>query len=117
MLLPLIAHEIVALADEQFGLFRAMFVEITGASDDAISALRNAFMKTIGMLAGYMLEQMEAGTVRTMHPLLAVQSFIGPIFFHLMTRPAVDRLADLPITPRQAVDELVAITVAGLQPA
>jgi AcrR family transcriptional regulator len=116
-LLPLIAHEIVALADDQFGLFRAMFFEISGASDDAISALRNAFMKTLGMLAGYMLEQMEAGTVRTMHPLLAVQSFIGPIFFHLMTRPAVDRLADLPITPQQAVDDLVAITVAGLEPA
>jgi hypothetical protein len=52
-----------------------------------------------------------------MHPLLAVQFFIGPIFFHLMTRPAVDRLADLPITPQQAVDELVAIAVAGLRPA
>jgi hypothetical protein len=34
--------------------------------------------------------------------------FIGPIFFHLLTRPAVERVLSLDIDGEQAVTELAA---------
>ena len=34
-----------------------------------------------------------------MHPILALQAFVGPIFFHLMTRPTIERIVGLPMDP------------------
>jgi hypothetical protein len=58
---------------------------------------------------------MALGRVRRMHPVLALQSFIGPIFFHLMTRPVIDEVIALPMDPALAVDDLVAVALAGLR--
>jgi hypothetical protein len=41
-----------------------------------------------------------------MHPLLAMQSFIGPIFFHLITRPVAERVLGMDFDGEQAVVEL-----------
>jgi hypothetical protein len=49
-----------------------------------------------------------------MHPLLALQSFIGPIFFHLMTRPAAERMLGLEIGGEQAVTELAETWLRGM---
>jgi hypothetical protein len=48
--------------------------------------------------------------------LLALQAIIGPIFFHLMTRPTMDRIVGLPMDPEAAVDALVASALDGLTP-
>lgn len=45
----------------------------------------------------------------------AEDGFVGPVFFHLMTRPAVERIIALPMDPEAAVDELVAASLAGLR--
>jgi hypothetical protein len=49
-----------------------------------------------------------------MHPVLALQVLIGPIFFHLMTRPMIERIVGLPMDPEAAVDSLVAASFEGL---
>jgi len=113
-LLPRIAREVVGVAGERLGLVRAIVLEVSGGSDAAITGMRGAFNATIGMLGEYMVEHMAAGKVRRMHPILAVQAFIGPIFFHLLTRPALDRLVELDTPTDEAVDQLVAVVVDGL---
>jgi hypothetical protein len=50
-----------------------------------------------------------------MHPLLALQAFIGPVFFHLLTRPVVEDIAPLPMGPAVAVEELVITALEGLR--
>jgi hypothetical protein len=57
---------------------------------------------------------MAAGRIRRMHPVLALQAVIGPIFFHLMTRPTVERVVGLPMDAQAAVDELMAAAVEGV---
>jgi hypothetical protein len=49
-----------------------------------------------------------------MHPILALQAVVGPIFFHLMTRPTIERLVGLPMDPEEAVDELVLAALEGM---
>jgi AcrR family transcriptional regulator len=112
--LPVIARAIAGVAGQRLGLMRAIFVEVTALSPTAVTALRPAFMGTIGALGEYMATQMAAGRMRRMHPILAVQAFIGPVFFHLMTRPVLERMAPIPITSEQAVDDLVAGVLEGL---
>ena len=81
----------------------------------ALAGMRPLFESTIGLVVEYIGGQIAAGRIRPMHPLLALQAFVGPVFFHLMTRPAIDRIVGLPLGPEGAVDQLVAASLAGLR--
>jgi hypothetical protein len=59
---------------------------------------------------------MSEGRLRRMHPLLAMQSFIGPIFFHLLTRSMAERLLGLDIDGEQAVVELARTWLRAMKP-
>ena len=113
---PLIGGAVVGVSGERLGLMRAIFHEVTAGSGPALEGMRPLFESTLGVLAEYIGRQMAAGRIRPMHPLLALQAFIGPIFFHLMTRPMVERVVGLPMDPEAAVDQLVASALEGLVP-
>jgi AcrR family transcriptional regulator len=116
IVLPLVAQAVVGVAGERLGLLRAVFLEVTSGSETALAGMRPMFSATLGVMAEYMAAQMAAGRVRTMHPVVALQAFIGPIFFHLLTRPAVERVTELPMPPAEAVEQLVGVAIAGLRP-
>jgi AcrR family transcriptional regulator len=116
VVLPRIGRAVVGVAGERLGLMRAIFHEMTAGTGPAMDAVRPLFQSTVGLLARYMAGQMAAGRIRPIHPILALQGFIGPIFFHLMTRPTIERVVDLPVDPEEAVDELVRTALAGLRP-
>ncbi|MEX2547889.1 MAG: TetR/AcrR family transcriptional regulator [Chloroflexota bacterium] len=114
VVLPLVARAVVGVAGERLGLLRAVFLEVTSGSETALTGMRPLFTSTLGVLAEYMAGQMALGRIRAMHPLVALQAFVGPVFFHLLTRPTIERMADLPMSTEQAVDELVSIAISGL---
>jgi AcrR family transcriptional regulator len=116
VVLPLIARAVLGVAGERLGLMRAVFSEASSGSQEVIAGMRPAFGSTVGLLGEYMVEQMALGRLRSMHPLLAIQVFIGPIAFHLLTRATIEGVASLPIPPDQAVDILVETCIAGLEP-
>jgi AcrR family transcriptional regulator len=116
VVLPLIAREVVGVAGERLGLMRAILHEATLASADAVAGVRQPLEATIGLLGEYLAHQMELGRVRPMHPILALQAFIGPLFFHLLTRPLLEELVGLPMSSSDAAGELVQVSVAGLAP-
>jgi hypothetical protein len=62
------------------------------------------------------MAQMSSGRLRFMSPLLALQSFIGPIFFHVLTRPVVDRVLGLEVDGEQAVTELAEGWLRSMRP-
>lgn len=101
-----IYRTVVGGVEDRTGLMRALFAEVTSLAPDAEEATRDAIVKVVGALAGYVLAQMAAGRLRQMHPLLALQSFIGPIFFHLMTRRAAATVLGVEMDEEQAVTEL-----------
>ena len=113
---PRIGRAIVGVAGERFGLMRAIFHEVTSGSEPALQGIRPLFAATLGVLADYIERQMAAGRVRPMHPLLALQSLVGPVYFHLMTRPTIERIVGLPMDSAAAVDALVAASLDGLTP-
>jgi AcrR family transcriptional regulator len=111
---PLIGRAIVGVAGERLGLMRAIFHEVTSGPGPALEGMGPLFESLLGVLTEYVAAQMAAGRIRPMHPLLALQAFVGPIFFHLMTRPAVERIVPLPMDPGAAVEALIAAGLAGL---
>jgi len=98
------------------GLLRALFFEVSSLAPDTEEALREGILKVVGAMVLYITGQMSEGHLRQMHPLLALQSFIGPIFFHLMTRPAVDRVLGLDVDTEQAVTELAHAWLRAMAP-
>lgn len=115
VVLPLIGRAIVGTAGQRLGLMRAIFLEVTSGSLPALEGMRPMFLSVLGSLAEYIARQMEAGHIRRMHPILALQAVVGPIFFHLMTRPTIERIVGLPMDPEDAVEELVRGALDGLR--
>ena len=92
--------------ETRLGMLRAVLFEVSSLSPDAEEAAQEAMRTILGSIGAYVMAQMTSGRLRPMPPLLALQSFIGPIFFHLLTRPLVERVLGLDIDGEQAVTEL-----------
>jgi uncharacterized membrane protein len=85
------------------GLVRALIFEVSGLAPETEEAAAGAITKVVGLLVAYVTAQMAAGRLRTMHPLLALQAFIGPILFHILTRPLAERVLGLDVDGETAV--------------
>jgi AcrR family transcriptional regulator len=109
-------HTFYRDGESRVGILRALFFEISSLAPDTAEAAQDAIRSVVGALAMYLMENMRTGHLRPMHPLLALQSFIGPIMFHLITRPLVDQLLGLDIDGEQAVTELAETWLRAMAP-
>src|SRR6266545_4219540 len=87
--IPAVAHVMATAMEGHIGLLLQLLFEFSrsrpgshaGADfqEDAANAMR-----TLPLVAGYLAEQMAAGRLRRMDPVLAVQALAGPIVMHLL---------------------------------
>jgi AcrR family transcriptional regulator len=119
VLMPEVARTVYrtlnARGESRLGVLRALFFEISSLSPDSAEAAHEAIRSMVGVLALYLMQNMQSGKLRPMHPLLALQSFVGPIFFHLLTRPLAERLLGLDIDGEQAVTLLAESWLRAMQ--
>ena len=101
---------------DRTGLLRTLLFEVSGLAPDTEEAARGVITRVVGAMVLYITAQMSEGRLRTIHPLLALQSFVGPIFFHLMTRLPAERVLGLDIDGEQAVTELAEIWLRAMRP-
>jgi AcrR family transcriptional regulator len=114
--LPVVARVVARVGAQRLGLIRALFLEVTSGSEEAVAGARPALEALLSALAAYVGEQMQAGRLRRMHPVLAIQAVIGPVIFHVLTRPLLERLGRIEVPLEEAVDELVRNALRGLAP-
>lgn len=101
--------------ETRLGMLRAVFFEVSSLAPDAEESAREAMRTIIGSVGAYVMAQMTSGRLRPMSPLLALQSFIGPIFIHVLTRPVVERVLGIEIDGEQAVTELAESWLRSMQ--
>ncbi|MGI8690514.1 MAG: TetR/AcrR family transcriptional regulator [Thermomicrobiales bacterium] len=70
----------------RFALFRTILLEAFQNPEMGVAFTRNVLGVVLPIVGGYLTRQMAAGRLRPMHPALAIQSLIGPLFIHLLTR-------------------------------
>jgi AcrR family transcriptional regulator len=99
-------RSVLAAGEDRTGLVRALFFEVSSLRPETEEMAGETIRKMVGLLVVYLLGQMAEGRLRRMHPLLALQSFVGPILFHIMTRPLAERVLQLDIEGEAAVTEL-----------
>ncbi len=100
----------------RIGLLRAVFFEVGTLSPDAEAAARELATTVFASVGAYVMKQMQAGTLRMVHPILALQSFVGPIFFHLVTRPMAERVLGLNMEGEAAVTALAEGWLRSMKP-
>ena len=105
-----------APGESRVGILRAMFFEISSLAPDTAEAAQSGLRTMVSSLVMYLVEHMQSGRLRQMHPVLALQSFVGPIFFHLMTRPLAERLLGFDVDGEQAVTLLAENWLRAMAP-
>ena len=106
VLLPELARTAYRAAAGRLGLIRALFFEVSSLSPETEEVASQVITRIVGLFAMYVTGQMAAGRLRRMHPLLALQSFVGPVLFHILTRPLAERVLHLDVDGEAAVTEL-----------
>jgi AcrR family transcriptional regulator len=116
VLMPEIARTAYRAVAGRTGVMRAVLFEVSGLSPEIEEVAREALLKVVGLLVGYVNAQMAAGRLRREHPLLALQSFIGPVFFHILTRPIAEKVIDLDVDGESAVAQLAEVWLRAMSP-
>jgi AcrR family transcriptional regulator len=116
VVMPAVARAAARHLEGRVGLVRSLIFEVSAPSSEAEGARELAMEQALGPLAAYLLSQMQAGNLRPMHPLLAVQAFAGPIVFHLVLRPFAESLLGFDMPVEEAADQLARTWVAGMRP-
>jgi AcrR family transcriptional regulator len=102
--------------ETRLGLLRTVFFEVSSLAPDAEESAREAMQTILGSVGAYVMAQMMSGRLRAMSPLIALQAFVGPIFFHVLTRPLVEKVLGVDIDGEQAVTELAESWLRSMQP-
>ena len=115
---PAMALAALRAAGPRPGVLRTLLFEATSAGPEAEAAMDEAAAATIRAVTGYLGAQMEAGRLRPMHPLLALQTLAGPVVFHILQRPLLERLAgvELGLDPEAAVVEIAHHWLRAMSP-
>jgi AcrR family transcriptional regulator len=114
--MPILARAVAHELRDRTGLVRALLFEATSMAPDTLDGVDFAVTRGVRAILAYIVEQMEAGRLRPMHPVLAMQSFIGPIMVHLLTRQLAETRLGLDIAVEDAAEELARGWVRGMQP-
>jgi AcrR family transcriptional regulator len=120
VVMPAIARTVVrsiyGSGAPRVGLLRAVILELSSLGPDAEEAARDLVTTILGSVGAYVMGQMAVGRLRMMHPLLALQSFVGPIFFHVLSRSLAKRMVGFDIPVEESAMVLVGNWLRAMKP-
>jgi AcrR family transcriptional regulator len=114
--IPELARQAARMLEGRTGILRSLLFELLSVSPDAQEAADWAFVGGVMTVAGYIAEQMQAGRLRTMHPVIALTGFLGPVLFHLLSRPLLEREIGYDVPVEDTVTQLAASWVRSMRP-
>jgi AcrR family transcriptional regulator len=123
--IPAVAQAMAGAMDGHIGLLLQLLFELSRSDPDrhgGADANQDAAqaMRTLPLVAGYLDQQMAAGRLRRMDPVLALQALAGPIVMHLLMQASAQYHSGaghgvaLPL--EGVVDELVGLWLRAMTP-
>ncbi len=98
------------------GLVRSLLLEITSVNPEFFGAFAETGLRAFGTFAQYLSGQMAAGRLRRLHPMVAVQSLVGGVMFHMLSAPVMSRASiDVP-SGEDVVLEFAQLWLRGTRP-
>jgi AcrR family transcriptional regulator len=84
---PQVARAVMKALEGRVGVLLRMVVEMARGDPDSIEGIEHAMTRGAPDLVRYLDEQMSAGRLRRVHPVLAIQLLAGPLVAHQLTQP------------------------------
>ena len=113
--IPRVAQALAeALTDHSAVLLRMVFA-MSHADADTTEGVQRSMSRGLPDLMRYLSDQMAAGRLRQMHPVMAVQLLAGPIVTHEMTRPLA-ALVGFTATREQVVAQVAHAWLRAMAP-
>jgi AcrR family transcriptional regulator len=98
------------------GIVRTLLLEVTSMTPEFAEAFAETGMRAIGTFAQYLAGQVAAGRLRRMHPMIAVQSLVGGVMFHMLAAPVMSQATvDIP-TGEDVVLQFADVWLRGMRP-
>jgi len=98
------------------GVVRTLLLEITSMTPESTQVFADTGLRAFGTFAQYLAGQMASGRLRRMHPMLAVQSLVGGVMFHLLAAPVMSQGAvDVP-TGEESMLQFAHLWLRGMRP-
>jgi AcrR family transcriptional regulator len=116
VVMPALARAAARHLEGRIGLVRSLLFEVSAPSAEAATARELAMQTAVVPVTAYLLAQMEAGRLRRLPPLLALQAFIGPLIAHTLLRPFAADLLGFKTPLEDAVVQLADVWLAGMRP-
>jgi len=115
--MPQLAVTVWRAISDHLGVVRPLLFEVAALGPDVReTVVEEAAPRVLGSLGRYMVAQMEAGRLRRAHPLIAIQSFVGPIIVHVLLQPMVSEGLGIEVDSEVAVREFALNWVRGMTP-
>jgi AcrR family transcriptional regulator len=114
--MPAVAHAIANAMQGRVGMLLRMVFELLQGDPDTAEGMRESMARGLPDLVGYLTNQMRAGRLRPMHPVLAIQLLAGPIVVHLLTRPLAEALIGFETPESELLDEIVHAWLRAMAP-
>jgi AcrR family transcriptional regulator len=90
--MPELARTAARVADRNRGLLLSLAGGLAQLDPEVLEALRGGIERVSAAAVPYLAGQVRAGRLRPVHPVLALQAFVGPLVIHVLSRPALDAL-------------------------
>ncbi len=98
------------------GIVRTLLLEVTSMTPEFAQAFAETGLRAFGTFAQYLAGQMAAGRLRRMHPMLAVQSLVGGVMFHMLATPVMSQATvDVP-SGEDTVLQFANLWLRGMRP-
>lgn len=113
--MPVLASNLAQSGHVRIGVLRSALFEVTGRGDGSEEVVEEV-LQTTRIMTRYLEDQMAAGRLRRMHPMLAMQSFVAPIMLHLVSRPLAEDLGLVDIPLDEVVREFTDAWLRAMTP-
>jgi AcrR family transcriptional regulator len=98
------------------GIVRTLLLEVTSMTPEFAQAFAETGLRAFGTFAQYLAGQMAAGRLRRMHPMIAVQSLVGGVMFHMLAGPVMSQATiDVP-AGEDVVLQFASVWLRGMRP-
>jgi AcrR family transcriptional regulator len=114
--MPAVANAILEAMRDRVGLLLRIVFELRQGDPDTAEGMRHSMARGLPDLVNYLDNQMQAGRLRCMHPVLAIQLLAGPVVVHLLTRPLAEALIDFEAPQSEVLDEIVHAWLRAMAP-
>lgn len=98
------------------GIVRTLLLEVTSMNAELSQAFADTGLRAFGAFGQYLAGQMAAGRLRRMHPILAMQSLVGGVMFHMLAASVLSQATlDVPAGEEVAL-QFASVWLRGMRP-